>query len=137
MLLTLLAERPAGGYELMGELRRRFAPRYRPSSGSVYPALAALRAEGLIEPDERRGAGTVRITSAGRRLRASKREAITEIELRTAVNLDESSALEPVVDRFAAKVKQMSGRVDRQAVERILDKAAQAIAAQEGERGQA
>lgn len=119
----------------MGELGRRFAPRYKPSPGSVYPALSALRAEGLIEPDERRAAGTFRITGAGRRMRTVKRELIAEIELRTAVNLDEGSALGPVVDRFATKVKQLSGRVDRQAVERILEKAAEAIAAQEGQQG--
>lgn len=121
----------------MSELGRRFAPRYRPSPGSVYPALSALRAEGLIKPDEHRGRGSMRITAAGRRLRAGKRELIAEIELRTAVNLDDGAALEPVVDRFAAEIKRLSGRVDRQAVERILDEATQAIADQEGGRGRA
>ena len=37
VLLSLIAGRPQGGDELMGELERRYGPVYRPSPGSVYP----------------------------------------------------------------------------------------------------
>ena len=45
-ILRLLAERPMHGYELITELEERTGGRWRPSPGSVYPALAQLEDEG-------------------------------------------------------------------------------------------
>ena len=137
MLLELLANRPSGGYELMGELQRRLAPDYKPSPGSVYPALAALHAEGLIEPDDRRGSGTFRVTPAGHRVRSAKSGVIADIRLRTSVSFDAGSPLDPVINRFVARVKELSDRVDTRTVERILERAAQAIAAEQEQHGRA
>lgn len=49
MLLSLLAEQPAPrhGYELIHALNERSNGFYKPSPGTVYPALAALHAEGF------------------------------------------------------------------------------------------
>src|SRR5687767_15181430 len=47
VLLALLSQRSMHGYELMGELARRIR-RYRPSPGSIYPAMQSLETEGLI-----------------------------------------------------------------------------------------
>lgn len=47
-LLMLLAEGPANGYQLMQALEERSDGRWRPSPGSVYPALSQLEDEGLI-----------------------------------------------------------------------------------------
>jgi DNA-binding PadR family transcriptional regulator len=127
VLLSLLEDKPSNGHELMGELNRLFGPRYRASPGSVYPALAALRSDQLVEPAEEHGTGSVRITKAGRDLRSAKAPQIAKIELRTDVNLSEEASIEPVVDRFAAQIKRLSGRIDRKTVERILDGAVEAI----------
>jgi DNA-binding PadR family transcriptional regulator len=128
VLLALLDDRPQGGYQLLGELGRRFAPNYSPSPGSVYPALAALRAEELVEQVPGGGRGTYRVTADGRRLLNDKRELLAQVEARTSTALDADKSLRPVVTRFAAFVTELSGRVDRAAVERILDNAAKAIA---------
>ena len=48
-VLRLLADRPMHGYELIGELEERTGGRWRPSPGSVYPTLAQLEDEGLIQ----------------------------------------------------------------------------------------
>ena len=48
-ILRLLAERPMHGYELIGELEERTGGRWRPSPGSVYPTLAQLEDEGLVQ----------------------------------------------------------------------------------------
>lgn len=48
-VVRLLGERPMHGYELIGELEERTGGRWRPSPGSVYPTLAALEDEGLIQ----------------------------------------------------------------------------------------
>lgn len=56
--LLLLAEGPLNGYQIMQEIERRSNGAWRPSPGSVYPALAQLEDEGLVrseKPGERRG----------------------------------------------------------------------------------
>lgn len=63
-LLGLLAETPMNGYQLIKALEERTAGRWRPSPGAVYPALAQLQDEGLVEPSQ--GDGKVfRLTDAG------------------------------------------------------------------------
>ena len=47
-LLVLLAEEPRNGYQLMQEIEQRSDGVWRPSPGSVYPALQQLEDEGLI-----------------------------------------------------------------------------------------
>src|SRR5829696_9077459 len=47
-LLVLLAEQPYNGYGLMQEIERRSDGVWRPSPGSVYPALQLLEDEGLV-----------------------------------------------------------------------------------------
>ncbi len=64
--LLLLAEGPLNGYQIMQEIEKRSDGVWRPSPGSVYPALAQLEDEGLVrteQVDERR---TYVLTDAGR-----------------------------------------------------------------------
>jgi DNA-binding PadR family transcriptional regulator len=136
VLLALIADRSQGGYELLGELERRFGPAYRPSPGAVYPALSALRAERLVEQEPGGGAATYRLTAAGRRLLVDQRELLERIEARTDAALAPDGSLQPALARFAARVSKLGGRVDRTAVERILDTAAKAIADLEVSHGQ-
>ena len=128
VLLALLADEPQGGYQLLDELGRRFAPGYKPSPGSVYPALTALRAENLVVQVAGKRRGVYRISAEGRRLLASKQELLAQIEARTRTVLTDTTSLQPLVARFTERVSKLNGRVDRAAVERILDTAAKAIA---------
>jgi DNA-binding PadR family transcriptional regulator len=65
-LLLLLAEEARNGYQLMQTIEERSGGRWRPSPGSVYPALAQLEDEGLVRAVERDGAKLFEITDAGR-----------------------------------------------------------------------
>ena len=65
-LLLLLAEEPRNGYQLMQELEERSGGVWRPSPGSVYPALAQLEDEGLVRTEEHEGRRTFVLTDAGR-----------------------------------------------------------------------
>ena len=47
-LIVLLAEEPRNGYQLMQEIEARSDGVWRPSPGSVYPALQQLEDEGLV-----------------------------------------------------------------------------------------
>ena len=49
--LLLLAEEPRNGYQIMQEVEERSDGVWRPSPGSVYPALQQLEDEGLILPE--------------------------------------------------------------------------------------
>jgi DNA-binding PadR family transcriptional regulator len=46
--LALLAEEPMNGYQIIQQIGERSGGLWRPSPGSVYPALAQLEDEGLI-----------------------------------------------------------------------------------------
>jgi DNA-binding PadR family transcriptional regulator len=61
----LLAEGPLNGYQLMQEIERRSGGAWRPSPGSVYPALALLEDEGLVRTEEVEGRRAYVLTDAG------------------------------------------------------------------------
>ncbi len=63
--LLLLAEEPRNGYQIMQEVEERSDGVWRPSPGSVYPALAQLEDEGLIRSDEVDGRKLFRLTDDG------------------------------------------------------------------------
>jgi DNA-binding PadR family transcriptional regulator len=65
-LLLAISEEPRNGYQLMQVIEERSDGRWRPSPGSVYPALAQLEDEGLIRSIERDDTKLFEITDAGR-----------------------------------------------------------------------
>ena len=73
-ILLLLDEGPRNGYGLMQEIEERSSGEWRPSSGSVYPALAQLEDEGLIAPAEAEQRKAFELTDAGREYVAENRE---------------------------------------------------------------
>jgi DNA-binding PadR family transcriptional regulator len=64
--LLLLAEEPRNGYQIMQEVEERSEGVWRPSPGSVYPALQQLEDEGLIRSEELDGRKVFALTDAGR-----------------------------------------------------------------------
>jgi DNA-binding PadR family transcriptional regulator len=69
--LALLAERPMHGYEMIQELESRTGGVWRPSPGSLYPALQLLQDEGLVTADDSSGKRLLTLTDAGREARAA------------------------------------------------------------------
>ena len=64
-LLSLIAEGPKHGYELMRQLEERSGGIYNASAGTVYPTLQQLEDEGLISSDSKEGKRVYAITEAG------------------------------------------------------------------------
>src|SRR5262249_23242769 len=64
--LLLLAEEPRNGYQIMQEVEERSEGVWRPSPGSVYPALQQLEDEGLIRSDDVDRRKRYAITDEGR-----------------------------------------------------------------------
>ena len=65
-MLKLLVEEPRNGYQLMQEIERRSEGVWRPSPGSVYPALQQLEDEGLVRSEQTDGRKLFHLTDAGR-----------------------------------------------------------------------
>ncbi len=127
VILGLLADRPMYGYQLLSELSRLFGSRYRPSPGSVYPALDALEAEGLVEGEESGTRTTFRVTPAGAEALEERVDGLAALEQRTGVRVRRAESLESAIADFKARLTPISGRVDFATVTTVLDRAATEI----------
>lgn len=135
VLLALVGERSLGAYELMAELERVFSPHYRPSPGSVYPALRALLDEGLVAVEEGAPASTYRLTSTGWASLRGRRGDLAAIESRTGRHLGVDDHLDGVLARVATRVRALAGRVPPELVEEELHAAMERLEAAAAVRG--
>lgn len=65
-ILLLLEERPMHGYELIQQIAEKSNGTWKPSPGSIYPALSQLEDEGLVLIDKVAGRKTAALTDEGR-----------------------------------------------------------------------
>jgi DNA-binding PadR family transcriptional regulator len=79
-LLALLNDGPRHGYEVIQDLEHRFNGLYSPSAGTVYPRLAKLEEEGLVERTEEGRKAVYRITEAGRAEVRERQEDLSSLE---------------------------------------------------------
>lgn len=80
-LLHLLSERPQHGYELIQNLTDRSGGTYSPSAGTIYPRLAKLEEEGLVEKVADGRKSVYSITTAGRAELAARGDELENVEL--------------------------------------------------------
>jgi len=70
-ILTLLAEQPMNGYQIMQAIEQRSHGAWKPSSGSIYPTLQQLEDEGLVETEEakpgQQGSKSYKLSAKGKR----------------------------------------------------------------------
>lgn len=85
-LLAVLNEGPRHGYEVIQDLERRFNGLYSPSAGTVYPRLAKLEEEGLVERTDEGRKAVYRITDAGRAEVEARQDDLAHLD----VDLDQS-----------------------------------------------
>ena len=78
-LLLLLDDEPRHGYELIRLLEDRFMGMYTPSAGTIYPRLAALEDDGLVEHEVVDGRKVYRLTAAGQAELAERRDEIVAV----------------------------------------------------------
>jgi DNA-binding PadR family transcriptional regulator len=67
-VLSLLADKPMHGYQIIQEIEERSGGAWKPSPGSVYPTLQLLADEGLISAKESNGRKTYSLTDEGKKL---------------------------------------------------------------------
>ena len=96
-VLSLLADGPRHGYELMKLLEERSGGVYRASAGTIYPTLQQLEDEGLIVAEQAEGKRVYRITEEGKRELRSEEDAVGRIWRRARVWNDWRAAFDPDV----------------------------------------
>lgn len=127
VVLALLDRQPMHGYQLMGELERLFAPGYRPSPGSVYPAIEALAEAGLVAGAEQGGRRVYELTSAGAEALMRRQHDLATIEGRTGVRLGGAGDVDDALDRFAVRVRSVAPRLGPAVLDAALDELAQRL----------
>ncbi len=95
-LLRLLDQGPRHGYEVIRALEERFDGMYSPSAGTVYPRLARLEEEGLVEREDSGRRSVYRITELGRTEVRSRVDDLTELD----------AEMNASVKRLAAQVRE-------------------------------
>jgi DNA-binding PadR family transcriptional regulator len=78
-LLSLLAEGPKHGYELIKDLQARSGGLYTASAGTVYPTLQQLEDEGLVVSRSEDGKKVYQLTDEGRRELENEEPAVKRI----------------------------------------------------------
>jgi DNA-binding PadR family transcriptional regulator len=80
VILSLLAEKPRHGYEIIKELEERIGGSYSPSPGTVYPTLSLLEDLGYARAQTEEGNRKVfEITDEGRKYLEENRSTIDDI----------------------------------------------------------
>lgn len=119
-ILTLLAERPMHGYEMIQEIAERSQDLWRPSPGSVYPTLQLLVDEGLIVAAEAEGSKKLFELTAEGRTAAEKVETPPWEQFAQDVDPAEVN-LRGAIGQLMGAVAQSAYSTDEDQQQRILD----------------
>jgi len=84
LILSLIAETPRHGYDLIQEIETRTGGAYKPSPGVMYPALEIIQDLGWAEVRTEDGKKTFHITPAGQAELSREAETVTAIHARLA-----------------------------------------------------
>jgi DNA-binding PadR family transcriptional regulator len=107
--LILLAEQPLHGYQIIQEIGRRSGGIWRPSPGSVYPALQQLEDEGLVWAEQREGRRVYDLTDDGRAYVAAHQPELAAPWDAMTDNIDEEMAeLHDLTGQLAAAAAQVA-----------------------------
>ncbi|MFT8719435.1 PadR family transcriptional regulator [Acetobacter sp.] len=140
LVLSLIADKPTYGYELIKTIEEKFGGSYTPSPGVIYPTLTWLEEAGTIRPTEEEGRKSYSITPEGEAFVAANQTALEEILARTASAAPEGKGRRrnmsvPVMRgmenlKTALRLRLRNGGLDADAESKIaalLDEAARAI----------
>ena len=132
-ILLLLDEGPANGYQLMQEIEQRTGGAWKPSSGSIYPALQLLEDEGIVQTVEGEGRKMFALTEDGKRYVGERRVDWTapwdNLEEEEPAS-EESTRARDLIGQLAmayAQVVQVGTEAQRAEAARVLTGARQAL----------
>lgn len=106
-LLVVLADRPMYGYELITELEARSSGRWRPSPGSIYPALTRMEEQGLVTAEAVDDKKVFSLTARGRQAREAADLGTDPTPDRWRETGDGQGALRALPAEIAGQAKQL------------------------------
>lgn len=139
LVLSLIAEKPTYGYELIRTIEEKFAGSYTPSPGVIYPTLTWLEEAGYATLVEQEGRKHYHITPQGTAFLAASHAAVEEILSRVARGAPEGRggrhASVPVMRamenlKTALRLRLRNGGLDAETEEKVamvIDEAARAV----------
>lgn len=147
-LLSLLAERPMHGYELMKEMESRSGGTYKASAGTIYPNLQMLEDQGLIQAETNdAGKKVFSVTDEGQAELEREKATVDRIWQRASAWDGWRAALQPGAEELAGPAIRLVraafsavSDADAQQLEKVrsvLVKAAEEIEAVKGGNGAA
>ena len=83
VILQLLSEHPAHGYEVIRALEERFGGMYTPSAGAVYPTLQMLEDMDYVTSAQQDSKRVYSITDVGRKFLEDQKDIVENIRKRT------------------------------------------------------
>jgi DNA-binding PadR family transcriptional regulator len=128
VILDIIEDRPAHGYEVMRALEERFRGLYSPSPGSIYPTLQMLEDLGYVAATQRDGKKVYEITAEGRRFLEENRSSVEDIWGRVGGGWDPEVGREMheikhqmmgLGSRFGREMRE--GRMDREKLRRVRE----------------
>jgi DNA-binding PadR family transcriptional regulator len=125
-VLALLAEKPMHGYQIIHEIEERSNGAWKPSPGSVYPALQLLADEGFITSAESNGRKTYSLTDEGRKVADAAAGSTAPWEAPSARDGGRATALPKAGIGLAQAAAQVAGSGSPQQVDQavaVLDEA--------------
>jgi DNA-binding PadR family transcriptional regulator len=127
MLLLLEAE-PQNGYQLIQEIERRTDGLWKPSPGSVYPALQQLEDEGLVRAVEAEGRRAYELTEEGRQYVDGNRDELGDPFAAVRGGMDEGVMdLRGLIPQVAAAALQVAAAGHTDEARKILTDARRAL----------
>lgn len=106
-ILSLLSQHSYNGYSMIGAIATHTDGAWRPSPGSIYPALAALQAEGLIESTGKGKRTGFELTEAGRSYVAGHPEEMAAVWADVSEEAGAASELRQSIGKLMGAVHQI------------------------------
>ena len=127
-MLLLLEEQAQNGYQLIQEIERRTDGLWKPSPGSVYPALQQLEDEGLVRAAEAEGRRAFELTDEGRRYVDANRDELGDPFAAVRGGMDEGVMdLRGLIPQVAAAALQVAAAGHTDEARKILTDARRAL----------
>jgi DNA-binding PadR family transcriptional regulator len=135
LVLALIADAPAHGYELIKTIEDRFGGAYTPSPGVIYPTLSWLEDMGYASVEAEGGRKSYAITEAGRAFLAENRAAADALFERAAGEAQGRGRSTEVMRamqnlKTALRLRLAAGEIDEPTIDAIaaaIDEAAQKV----------
>ncbi|MBF8741603.1 PadR family transcriptional regulator [Pseudomonas guariconensis] len=137
LMLSMLAEQPGHGYDLIRQIENLFDGSYTPSPGVIYPTLSYLEEAELITGHVQGSKRLYAITEAGRHALADQAVALDGVRMRIEVSKralrshDRPAEIHEAVGNLRHALHMHSGRWSPEEIERVrklLNDTAKAIA---------